>query len=102
MAVIVTNKTERKTCPIWIPVTCRIGGTGVHSMVSCLCGGADKFLVETGGRIKISFKRHLYDFWGKREVPYKVKVEMCAAHVIQKTATTPCFTSVLNHFINFA
>lgn len=95
----VTNKTNGITKYFWIPVYC-IAGDEVYSLVKCI--SKEEISITSGESIDISFERQLYSFDGEREVNYEqVKVEMCAAYVIQKTPITPDFPSVLNTLMNF-
>lgn len=95
----VTNKTNGTTKYCLIPV--HITRSEVYSLVHCING--DEISTRSGDRIRISFQRQLYssNSDGEEEVPYEeVKVEMCAAHVIQKTPSTPDFPSILRKLIN--
>lgn len=80
---VITNKTAGTTenYHIFAPID-RVGE--VRSMVKCIRG--ETISLKSGDKIKVSFQRFLYCSSGDIEIPYEeVKVEMCGAHVIQKT-----------------
>lgn len=86
---VITNKTAGtiEDYNIYAPID-SVGE--VRSMVECI--RKETISLKGGDKIKVSFQRFLYCFSGGVEFPYEeVKVEMCGAHVIQKTPSTSQF-----------
>ncbi|XP_074380970.1 disease resistance protein RUN1-like isoform X5 [Apium graveolens] len=86
-----------------IPLSTKNAEREVYYAVKCIRG--DKISVRSGDRIKILLRRQLYITLSGEDhhvarVPYEeVKVEMLGTHVIQRTLSTPDFSSVLNNLI---
>lgn len=99
LRAIINNETEGRSDYYEIPVYC-MRGAEVQTVVECI--RAERISVRSGDKIEVLFQRILYSTNGAgaaEESYHEMKVNICGAHVMQTTPSTPRFSSALNEYL---
>ncbi|KAL8158115.1 hypothetical protein AgCh_002714 [Apium graveolens] len=99
LRAVINNETEGRRDFYEVPVYC-MRGAEVQTLVECI--RAERISVRSGDKIEIVFFESLYASNGCAEAGRsadELTVNMCGAHVMQRTPSTPHFSSALNEYL---